>query len=257
MESLSVSIIVTALNEEKNIFFAIDNTLKAFDNFHIDGEVIVINDGSTDKTKDIVSEIINNNERVRLINHDFPKGVGASFWEGVDHAKSDIVCWLPGDNENDPWEILRYHKLLEHVDIVIPFVFNKEVRSLYRNALSFIYRFIINTTFLVNFNYTNGTVLYRKSILREIDLKSTGFFYQTEILIRAVKKGYLFAEVPHRLDARKEGKSKAVSYPSLKQVIKGYLRLVIDHYIYKQNVKKIADFVEDSSTAGRYKNDCY
>jgi glycosyltransferase involved in cell wall biosynthesis len=255
VETLSVSIIVTALNEEKNIFLAINNTLKAFGDFHIDGEVIVINDGSTDKTKDIVSKIINNNERVRLINHDFPKGVGASFWEGVDHAKGDIVCWLPGDNENDPWEILRYHKLLEHVDIVIPFVFNKEVRPRYRNALSFIYRFIINTTFLVNFNYTNGTVLYRKSILREMDLKSTGFFYQTEILIRAAKKGYLFAEVPHRLDARKEGKSTAVSYSSLKQVMKSYLRLAIDYYIYKRNMKKKEEFTKDSITAKRYKID--
>ena len=86
-----------------------------------------------------------------------------------------MVTMLPGDNENDPWETLRYLKLLEHVDIVIPFVFNKEVRSLFRNALSFIYRFIINTTFVVNFNYTNGTVLYRKSILKELNYRSVGF----------------------------------------------------------------------------------
>ena len=72
----------------------------------------------------------------------------------------EVVCMLPGDNENDPWEILRYHQLMQHVDILIPFAFNKEVRSLYRNGLSYIYRFIINTTFFVNFNYTNGTVMY-------------------------------------------------------------------------------------------------
>ena len=89
-----------------------------------------------------------------------------------------MVTMLPGDNENDPWEILRYRRLLEHVDIVIPFVFNKEVRSVFRNALSFIYRFIINTTFLVNFNYTNGTVLYRKSILKELYYRSTGFSFK-------------------------------------------------------------------------------
>ena len=251
----SVSIIVTALNEEKNIFLTIHNTLKAFDDLNIDGEVVVMNDGSTDKTEDIVGEIITTNKRVRLFNHDYPKGVGASYWEGVDQAKGDIVCWLPGDNENDPWEILRYHKLLEHVDIVIPFAFNKEVRSFYRNALSFIFRFIINTTFLMNFNYTNGTVLYRKSILKEIDLRSTGFFYQTEILIKAVKKGYLFAEVPYRLCARKEGISKAVSYPAFKRVIKDYLRLLVDQYINQKNKQKKPEFVEGSLTAQRYNND--
>jgi len=251
MKSLSMSFIVTALNEEKNIISVINNSLQSFEHFNLDGEVIVINDGSTDRTKDVIGEVINSDTRISLINHDSPKGVGASFWEGVDHAKGEIVCWLPGDNENDPEEILRYYKLLEHVDIVVPFVFNKEARSLYRNALSFIYRFIINTTFLVNFNYTNGTVLCRKSILKDIDLRSTGFFYQTEILIKAVKKGYLFAEVPYRLNARKEGISKAISYPSLKQVIKGYFQLVSDLYMRKKNVKIVGEFTEGSSTARR------
>ena len=63
--------------------------------------------------------------RVRLINHNTPQGIGASFWDGVDNASGDMVTMLPGDNENDPWEILRYIKLLEQVDMIIPFVFNK------------------------------------------------------------------------------------------------------------------------------------
>ena len=254
MEKLpSLSIIMPALNEEKNIRAAIIDTLKAFEAFSIEGEVVVINDGSTDKTTAIVNELGGKDHRVRMIRHNTPHGIGASFWDGVDNAQGDFVCMLPGDNENDPWEIMRYYKLLEHVDIVIPFVFNKEIRSLFRNALSFIYRFIINTTFLVYFNYTNGTVLYRKSVLKQLDYHSTGFFFQTDILVRTIKKGYLFAEVPYRLDARNNGESKALSFPSLMQVVKGYIRLVSDIYFHnKRTVSNV--FIKESLTARRQGN---
>lgn len=247
---IEITVIMPTLNEEKNIKAAISNTLKALENYKINGEIIVINDGSTDRTQEIVSESIRMG-RIRTIRHERPEGIGASFWDGVDAAQGDIVTWIPGDNENDPWEILRYYKLLEHVDIVIPFIFNKEVRSLFRNALSFIYRFIINTTFLVNFNYTNGTVIFRKSILKELEYRSHSFFFQTDILIRAVKKGYLFAEAPYRLGLRKEGISKAITFPSLMQVINGYLRLVSDFYFKDNKKTNNNSFADDSLTAKR------
>lgn len=250
---LEVSVITPALNEEKNILPAVKNSLSAFEEFGISGEVIVINDGSSDKTGQLVSNFMQQDKRVRLISHDKPRGIGASFWDGLDNAKGRAVVLLPGDNENDPWEIFRYFKLLEHVDLVIPFVFNKEVRSILRNIFSFLFRFIINSTFFVNFNYTNGTVIYRKSILKELDFRSTGFFFQTDILVRTVKRGYLFAEVPYRINLRNDGISKAVSFPSLFEVIKGYLKLVKDFYFIK-NIKINKIFSADSSTAERKGN---
>jgi len=249
-----VSIIMPALNEEANIVPAIRNVLAAFDELGINGEIVVVNDGSTDKTALLVLDETQHDSRVRVLTHATPCGIGAAFWDGVGAARGEIVCMLPGDNENDPWEILRYHKLLEHVDILIPFVFNKEARSLYRNGLSYVYRFIINTTFLVNFNYTNGTVMYRKKILEELDFHSTGFFYQTDILVRTVKRGYLFAEVPYRLDVRPHGLSKAVTFPSLMRVMKGYLRLVKDIH-FSGPTQKPPEFAADSLTAERHSSD--
>lgn len=251
---VDITVIMPALNEERNIKATIENTLKALGDYRINGEIIVINDGSSDNTEEIVNYVIKRGSCIRMIKHDAPKGIGASFWEGVDNAKGDIVTWIPGDNENDPWEIFRYYKLLEHVDIVIPFIFNREARSLFRNTLSLVYRFIINTTFAVNFNYTNGTVLFRKSLLTELDRRNEGFFFQTDILIRTVKKGYLFAEVPYRLGIRKEGISKAVSFPSLMQVIRGYLHLVRDYY-FSNKQKTALLFSDDSLTAKRRTND--
>lgn len=245
-----ISVIIPALNEEKNILSAINSSLDAFADFHIRGEIVVINDGSSDATAGIVQERMKSESRIRMIRHEKPCGIGVSFWEGVDIASGDIVVMLPGDNENDPWEILRYYRLLEHVDIVIPFLFNRQTRSILRNALSFIYRFIVNTTFLVNFNYTNGTILYRRSILKELNYRSSGFFFQTDILIRIVKKGYLFAEVPYQVGLRKKGGSKAVTFPSLINVMKGYIHLFKDYH-FKRGLSQGGHFSLDSQTAIR------
>lgn len=228
-----------ALNEEKNISSAINETLKAFDIMNIRGEVIVLNDGSSDNTPNLVLEAKKQDNRVKLVNHDSPWGIGGSFWDGVEKAEGEIVTMLPGDNENDPLETLRYTDLLEHVDIVIPFVYNRQVRSVFRNILSAVYRQIINTTFRTNLNYTNGTVIYRKSILSKLKFKSSGFFFQTDMLIRLLRQGYLFAEVPYRLSTRKSGKSKALSYPSFVKVVKGYLKLLSDIYLSKNQGRNL------------------
>ncbi len=250
MTEPAMTIIMPALNEEDNIRDAVANCLAAMDDLQIAGEVLVINDGSTDRTGDIVSELAEQEERVRCLRHETPRGIGACVWDGVDNARGEFVCMLPGDNENDPWEILRYYSLLNHVDMVIPFVFNKQVRSLFRNALSFLYRFIINTTFLVNFNYTNGTVMYRKNILLELPFRSTGFFFQTDILVRSARRGYLFVEVPYRLGMRPTGMSKAVSFPSFLAVVRGYMRLVRDMKLTRR--PQVGGFAEGSKTAQRH-----
>ena len=246
-----LTVIMPALNEEKNISQAIDDTLSAFKKLNIEGEIIVINDGSIDNTPNIVKNKINEYpDKIRMITHDKPKGIGASFWDGVDNAKGDVICMLPGDNENIPLEIMQYIYLMNYVDMVIPFVFNLEVRSLFRKMLSYIYKFIINNTFFISLNYTNGTVLYRKSILTELKHRDTGFFYQTDILVRLIKKGYLFAEVPYKLKRREKGISKALTLHSLKEVIKGYFKLLSDIYFTKR--EKTKTFTSDSVSARRY-----
>lgn len=254
MQKFSISVIMPALNEEKNIIAAIDNTLAVFDTLSLEGEIAVINDGSADKTPDLIKQKMETDKRIRMINHDRPMGIGASFWDGVDNANGDIVLMIPGDNENNSIETLRYVGLLEHVDIVIPFTFNKNVRSLLRNILSSLYLFIINFTFRTNFHYTNSTVIYRRSILKQFTHRESSFFFQTDILIRLAKMGYLFAEVPYSLGVRKGGKSKAVSFSSFLKVAGGYLRIVKDIYFKKEERLKKYKFSADSISLKRYKD---
>lgn len=248
---MKLSILMPALNEEKNINSAMSMCFKAMDAFKIDGEIIVINDGSTDGTEGIVRDYMKKESRLRMVVHETPQGIGSSFWRGVDESRSDAVVFIPSDNENDPYEILRYYGLLEHVDIVTPFLYNKNDRNRFRNVLSFLYRGIINMTFMVNFNYTNGTILYRKSILDQLPHRSFSFFFQTDILIRTVKSGYLFCETPYRINIREHGVSKAVTFPSLMMVAKGYLRLVRDFYLRPSGTQRLP-LTKDSLSAKRW-----
>ena len=133
---------------------------------------------------------------------------------------------LPGDGENDAAEILRYLPLLEQVDIVVPFVFNRAVRSPARRLLSIAYREIIKATFGLSLNYMNGTVMYRRSIFEGIQLQNPGFFYQSELLIKCIRRGYLYAEVPYALSRRSGGDSKATTFASLRKIMRGYLGMI-------------------------------
>jgi glycosyltransferase involved in cell wall biosynthesis len=247
--TIDVSLIIPSLNEEKNISKTISNCLNALDSLNIKGELICVNDGSTDNTESLIKSMLNSDKRVRLLNHNKPKGFGASFWHGVEVANGNAVTIIPGDNENDPWETLRYLNLIKEVDIIIPFVHNPYIRSFFRRLLSFLFLSIINNTFRTRLNYTNGTVIYKLSVLKQLQYQSSGFFFQTDILIRLIKSGYMFAEVPYRLGMREESVSKAISFPSLMNVIKGYIKLVIDHYIKKDD----KDVIRSSTTSKRSK----
>ncbi len=231
-----VTVIVPALNEEGNIEQAIAGILRSFDEFELNGECLVVNDGSTDRTADVVRSIIHRDPRVRMISRASPSGLGGSFWAGVDEARGNVLVLIPGDNETYPRDVLRYVSLMDHVDLVLTYIYNKERRLRSRKILSEIFRKTINLTFRTNFNYTNGSVIYRKSILTDLRERDRSFFFQAALLVRLVKKGYLYAECPFRIDSRLQGASKAVSIKSLSQIVKGYFRLVGSHYLRPADV---------------------
>ena len=95
MPEAALSIVMPALNEERNIEAAIANTLAAFNEFSIPGEVVVVNDGSRDGTEALIRAVMAKDPRVRLVNHETRQGIGASFWDGVDQAHGEFVCMLP------------------------------------------------------------------------------------------------------------------------------------------------------------------
>jgi len=247
-ENKTISIIMPCLNEEKNIKTSIINTLEALDRLQIDGEIIVVNDGSIDKSNCIIKELILKDDRVKLIDHVINRGIGRSFWSGVQLSTKQLITMFPGDDENNQFDSLLFLNIANNVDIVVPFIVNTEIRKLHRIIISKIFKFIVNITFRLNLNYTNGAVIYNTTLLRKMNPISYGFFYQAEILIRLIRSGYLFAETPHYLSIRKSGKTKALSLPSLLELTRSYL-LLLYKYIFMKN----EFFIEIDKNSETYK----
>lgn len=231
----TITVVMPCLNEEANIADAAISTLRALDRKGIVGELIIVNDGSSDGTQAVAERIAASDSRVRIIRHTERQGIGASFFDGALASTMDYVTMFPGDNENDPDDALTYFSMTQHVDIIVPFIYNIEIRSRLRRVVSSGYRFIINMSFGTNLNYTNGTVIYNSAILREVELEAKGFFYQAELLIKLIRRGYLYAETPHFLGDRQSGKTKALTLKSLREVMMAYLRLVKEVHITRSS----------------------
>ena len=248
MDKYKITVIMPALNEELCLEGGVANVMDGFERYGVNGELIIVNDGSSDRTAELAVELARIHNCIKVLHHKSPEGIGACFRDAMLHAGGEMVVYLPGDGENDASEILRYLPLIDHVDIVVPFVINPGVRSWRRQLLSSAYHKIIYLTSSLSLNYMNGNVIYRKSILSEMQLKSRGFFYQAEILIKTIGSGYLYAEVPYIQRRRIGGVSKSTTFSSLFEVARAYCVTMLD--MYSSGDRKLK-MVADSVTAQR------
>ena len=95
---MTFSIVIPAYNEERGIELVLRTLLAYFKQHAIDAEIIVVNDGSTDKTAAVVSSF----EQVRLLSHPYNKGYGASIKTGINAAQSDWCITYDADNQHTP-----------------------------------------------------------------------------------------------------------------------------------------------------------
>ena len=233
-QSFSLTIVVPAYNEKDNIKGTITNLIKILHDCNVDWELILVDDGSMDETGSICDLLAKENMQIKVIHHDCNMGIGRCFRDGVKAATKDVITWIPADGENDFSELFKYFLLLEHVDIIVPYVVNIGVRSWGRRLLSAVYLWIINLSFGTMFNYTNGNIIYKRKVLEGIKPDSRGFFFQSECLIRAIRAGFIFAEVPVRLKERKRGLSKALTTKSFYLVMGEFIKFFFAVHIFRR-----------------------
>jgi len=122
----SLSVIMPAHNEEAAIagtVHGVVNTLKAW---VPDFEVIVVNDGSKDRTRSIVEEIAASDQHVRLINHTVNQGYGAALVSGFEAITKDLVFFMDSDGQFDIADLERFFAFIDEYDAVLGYRIDRQ-----------------------------------------------------------------------------------------------------------------------------------
>lgn len=219
------TVIVPALNEEENLRPTVEAILKEIGPLSTFLEVLVFDDASTDRTGAIADELAAQDKRVRVFHNPRRLNIGGIYKAGVREARGDYVFLVPGDNETRVDETARGIQYLEQANLVVFYWTNLRVRSWIRRMLSRLYVRIVNLLFGTRFLYTNGTNIFPTEVIRRVPIRTSGFSYQTEAVVKAVWSGVDFVQVGIELKAREFGNSKAISWENLKNVAVALFRL--------------------------------
>lgn len=237
----AISIIVPVYNEAENLRPTIDNILGAVDGLFADFEILIIDcvgqDGRDDGTREIAKELANSDSRIRHLQNPYVD-LGTKYWQGVGQARFEYLTWLPGDNETSPETISGIFKAVGRADMVVPYTVNKEVRSLERRIISGVYTFFINLFFGLKLRYFNGPAVHRTELLRALLPKvkdNKGFSFNVELLIRLIRVGYSYVEIPMYLLPRRHGKVKSLSMRNLIDVTKRIIKLFWELQLQRKN----------------------
>lgn len=228
----SLSIIIPALNEEDNILKTIEAVyLGLRQNNILDFEILVFNDGSSDKTGELAENAAKLIPGIKIIHHKFPQGPGKSYLEGVQISSKEYVLTVPGDNELEQESVSQIMSALGKSDVVVVYTANQEIRTPIRKFFSETYTYINNFLFRLSLPYFNGACLIKRSLLINLQIRDTKFVFMTEILVKLIKRdGHNYITVPMRIKPIERGSSKLFKIKNFISVGKGISNLYKEIY---------------------------
>jgi glycosyltransferase involved in cell wall biosynthesis len=225
----TLSIIIPALNEEANIEAAVREAVSALGDRFSDYELLLFDDGSTDRTGHIMDALAARDPHVQVTHNPRPHNLGGVYRQGVELARMEYLLMVPGDNENPAHALQAPLDAIGRAEIVIPYPTNSAVRGLGRHLLSRAYVAVLDALFGLSIRYFNGTVIHRTDNLKGIRIETASFAYQTEILIKLLCAGKSYVEVPIEIEPPKPGRrSRAFRWKNLVQVGRTVGRLFRD-----------------------------
>ena len=227
----SVTVMIPAYNEEKNLAYAIKNFDRAVKEAFKDYEFIIFDDCSSDRTGEIADELARGNRKVRVVHNKRNMGIGYNYKEGLRLSQKDYYLMIPGEGEVVASSIKELLKHAGEADILIPYIENSEVRALHRRIISRALTILLNIMFFLNVKYYNGSVVHKTKILRNIRMSTNSSAYQAEILVRLLKQGYSYKQLPYRVQ-----KSRGTESFRIKNLFK-FLFTVLGLF-YDINVKE-------------------
>jgi glycosyltransferase involved in cell wall biosynthesis len=208
MQQSVISVVIPAYGEEKTIGDVISSTISTMESLGMPYEIIVVDDGSTDNTRQIATRY-----KVAVLSNGKNRGKGYALRKGFGHARGDIIVTIDADGAHNPKEITDLvEPLFNGVDIVAGSRFLGR-RGDSTSRLNRFGNFMFNATIMVLTgrgvtDSQTGFRAFKKGVLQRLDLESVGYEIETEITVKGLKNGFVFQEKPISCEKRKYHVSK-------------------------------------------------
>jgi glycosyltransferase involved in cell wall biosynthesis len=217
----SLSIIIPAYNESGNIIDALGNVARALEPLPLQHEILVVDDGSTDATAALVTSNLHRFPTARLLANERNMGFGWSYRRGVDAATLEHIVMVHGDNA---WGYETLREFFSHVgeaDVIIGYTRDMwGSRTLTRTLISKGYTCVVNAITRRQLTYYNGLQIHTARVLKSLRIQSSGYGFQSEVLVKGLRLTKTYVEVPMDLIEREKGESKAFRLRNIVDVLR-------------------------------------
>ncbi len=191
----SLSLVLPAFNEEANIEAVVQDSLSSLPAFADSYEIIVVDDGSRDRTREIVTRLAAGNDRIRLVSHQHNRGYGAALTSGFDTSTGDFVMFMDADRQFDIRDLRLLVPFASEYDIVAGFRMERS-DPLHRRVLAEMFNVSVRVLFGVHLRDIDCAFkLFRGDLLRGLQLTAPGALINTEIQAKARRQGARLQQV--------------------------------------------------------------
>jgi glycosyltransferase involved in cell wall biosynthesis len=166
-----VSIVVPILNEEENVEELYSALKSAMVNQEYDHEILFVDDGSTDRTVELLKPFEQNDDKVRLLCFRRNFGKAAAWAAGFDHAKGDVIVTIDADLQNDPKDIPKLVSHIGEYDVVNGWRKKRKDPFVIRRFPSIIANWLISKVTGVNLrDYGSGLKAYKADVVKNMNM---------------------------------------------------------------------------------------
>ncbi|MCZ6782326.1 MAG: glycosyltransferase [Proteobacteria bacterium] len=205
---ISLSLILPGLNEEANVEGAVRRAVKALERATDEFEVIVINDGSTDRTGAIADRLAAEDPRVRVLHNERNLNYGISLARGIAAARCDWISHNGMDLPFAPEDLHLVAPYLADADVVVVRRVSREAHAPWRKLTSVVNNLLLRLLFRPRVSDLNFVQFYRRDYAQSVPLRSTSpAFVTPELILRAERSGRRVCEVTAEFRRRPAGKA--------------------------------------------------
>jgi dolichol-phosphate mannosyltransferase len=190
-----LSVVLPAYNEQETLRTVVDGAVEALEPLVGDFEIIVVDDGSTDGTNELLRELIEaNRPRVRGLVHAHNRGYGAAIKTGFEAARKELIFYTDADGQFDVSDLSHFIPLIDEYDVVVGFrVYRYD--TVVRSMLSWVYNLLVRILFRVKVRDVDCAFkLFRREVLEAITIESDDFFVDAELVAKTRRWNFRLLE---------------------------------------------------------------